>query len=188
MRHGRAVLVGRGTELTALRHLLGAGSLATVVGPGGVGKTRLALAAADEVESPEPTVCELAGVTDPAQVAGVVGEALGFPSLPVALVGLAETERLLVLDNCEHVLDAVAEVAELLLQDCPRMAVLATSRQPLEVPGEMAGKLGRCPHCKSLTRIPRRGEHEETMVLSAGWQYDPTTGQIWANTTKFITQ
>jgi hypothetical protein len=136
MRHGRAVLVGRETELTALRHLLDPGSLVTVVGPGGVGKTRLALAAADDVQVPEPVVCELAGVTDPAQVAGAVGEALGFPSLRVALVGLAETERLLVLDNCEHLLDAVAEVAELLLQDCPRVAILATSREPLAVPGE----------------------------------------------------
>jgi predicted ATPase len=135
MRHGRAGLVGRETELTALRHL-DAGTLVTVVGPGGVGKTRLALAAADEVQLPEAAVCELAGVTDPAQVAGAVGEALGFPSWPVALVGLAETERLLVLDNCEHVLDAAAEVAERLLQDCPRMTILATSREPLEVPGE----------------------------------------------------
>jgi hypothetical protein len=136
MRHRRAVLVGRETELTALRHLLDPGSLVTVVGPGGVGKTRLALAAADDVQVPEPVVCELAGVTDPEQVAGAVGEALGFPSLRVALVGLAETERLLVLDNCEHLLDAVAEVAELLLQDCPRVAILATSREPLAVPGE----------------------------------------------------
>ena len=117
MRHGRAGLVGRETELTALRHLLDAGTLVTVVGPGGVGKTRLALAAAEEAQLPEVAVCELAGLTDPAQVTGAVGEALGSPSLPFALVGLAETERILVLDNREHVLDAVAEVAERLLHN-----------------------------------------------------------------------
>jgi predicted ATPase len=111
MRHGRAVLIGRETELTALRHLLDESSLVTVVGPGGVGKTRLALAAADDVELPEAAVCELVGVRDPAQVASAVCDALGFPSLQVASIGLAESKRLLILDNCEHVLDAAAELS-----------------------------------------------------------------------------
>jgi predicted ATPase len=141
MRAERVVLVGRERELTALRHLLDEGSLVTVIGPGGVGKTRLALAVADDIELPEAAVCELAGVGDPAQVAGVVCDALGFPSLQVALAGLAESERLLILDNCEHVLDAVAEVAGRLLEDCPGMSILATSREPLEVAGEQVLQL-----------------------------------------------
>lgn len=136
MRSERAALVGRESELAALRHLLEAVSLVTVTGPGGVGKTRLALVAADDVLLPDSAVCELAGVTAPAHVAEAVCETLGFSSLAGALVGLAATRRLLVMDNCEHVVDAAAEVAECLLAGCPGLSILATSREPLDVAGE----------------------------------------------------
>jgi predicted ATPase len=129
-------LVGRDAELAAVRALLAEGTVVTLTGVGGVGKTALALAAA-----PGAAVCELAAVGSPGAVAAAVADPLGFPSLDAAAVGLAEAERLVVLDNCEHVLDAAADVVERLTGACPGLTVLATSREPLDVPGEQVLRL-----------------------------------------------
>lgn len=125
------MLLGRATELAALETLVRRARLVTVTGVGGVGKTVLALAAA-----PGATVCELAAVARADEVDAAVADALGFPSSAAALVGLADVEALVVLDNCEHVLDAAAELVERLLAGCPRVTVLATSRERLDVPDE----------------------------------------------------
>jgi predicted ATPase len=127
-------LVGRDTELATLAGLVGARRVVTVTGVGGVGKTRLALAVAGRAQ--HAVVCLLARQSRPDQVPAAVAESLGYPSWDAALVGLADRSALLVLDNCEHLLDAAADTVELLLATAPGVSVLATSREPLEVPDE----------------------------------------------------
>src|SRR5690606_19514249 len=127
-------LVGRDRELATLTGMLGVRRLVTITGVGGVGKTRLALAVA--ARTPHAAVCHLARRSRADQVREAVAEALGYPSWDAALVGLAERTALLVLDNCEHLLDAAADAVELLLAAAPGVSVLATSREPLAVPDE----------------------------------------------------
>src|SRR5688500_7346767 len=98
----------------------------TVAGVGGVGKTALARAAVAGAP-----VCELAAVEDPDEVALALAAALGFPSLDAAVVALARAEVTVVIDNCEHVLDAAADAIARLVAACPAVTVLATSREPL---------------------------------------------------------
>jgi predicted ATPase len=129
------VLLGRDRDLAALRAHLAESRLVTVTGVGGVGKTTLALAVATE-GARRTAVCELAAVTRAEDVSVAVGEALGFPSLDAALVGLSGVRMLVVLDNGEHVLDAAAEAAGRLLATSSEVSVLATSREPLDLPGE----------------------------------------------------
>ncbi|MDG4824164.1 BTAD domain-containing putative transcriptional regulator [Asanoa sp. WMMD1127] len=143
--------VGRATELRRVARLLAEGRLVTLVGPGGAGKTRLATVAADALGAEETWMVELAPVTDPADVpqAALVtidGRAAGFtePSrrqanrdaLTRLVEALATSDALVVLDNCEHVIDAAARLADELLARCPRLRVLATSREPLGITGE----------------------------------------------------
>ncbi|HLU55109.1 MAG TPA: hypothetical protein VKZ81_06575 [Pseudonocardia sp.] len=136
-------LVGRDRELATLTGMLGVRRLVTITGVGGVGKTRLALAVA--ARTPHAAVCHLARRSRPDQVAEAVAEALGYPSWEAALVGLAERTALLVLDNCEHLLDAAADAVELLLAAAPGVSVLATSREPLAVPDEHVLRLDPLP-------------------------------------------
>ncbi|WP_406738216.1 winged helix-turn-helix domain-containing protein [Streptomyces sp. NBC_00853] len=143
--------VGREPELAALRGDLARLRLVTLTGPGGSGKTRLAEHAA--AAHPEAGwIVELARLDQPAAVPGAVLSALGLreSSLvtrePPTPAGTDPTARivehcahrslLLVLDNCEHVIGAAAELAERLLTHCPGVRILATSREPLGVPGE----------------------------------------------------
>jgi predicted ATPase len=125
------MLVGRDTELATLRALLAENRVVTLTGVGGVGKTALASVAASGAP-----VCELAPVARPGDVPAAVADALGFPSLDGAVVGMADAARLVVLDNCEHVLDAAAATVERLIAQCPEVTVLATGREALDVPGE----------------------------------------------------
>lgn len=133
-------LVGREDALAGLREHLGRSRLVTVTGPGGVGKTELALAVAREAASPVHTVA-LAGVPDPALVATAVAEAVGArqgaaATLRESLVAvLGDEATLLVLDNFEHVLPAAGLVADL-VASCPELTVLVTSRAPLRLRGE----------------------------------------------------
>ncbi|MCK2219446.1 AfsR/SARP family transcriptional regulator [Actinomadura sp. ATCC 31491] len=141
--------VGRDAELARVRDRLRAGRLVTLVGPGGAGKTRLATTAAAAL-LPEHTavwLVELAAVTDPGDVPqavlSVLGDQLpaGRPAGPAGTVEtlaevLAPGRVLLVLDNCEHVVEAAARLAEELLGRCPRLKVLATGREPLNILGE----------------------------------------------------
>ncbi|WP_214407794.1 ATP-binding protein [Pseudonocardia lacus] len=128
------MLLGRDSDAAALRDLLARHRLVTVTGPGGVGKTALARAAA---AAPTPSVTsELAEVSRPQEVPDAVAAALGFPSLAAALLAPRRDALLLVLDNCEHVLDAAADTAARLLDGRPELTVLATSREPLGLAGE----------------------------------------------------
>ncbi|MFD6916148.1 ATP-binding protein [Streptomyces virginiae] len=142
--------VGREPELAALRGDLGRLRLITLTGPGGSGKTRLAEHAA--AAHPEAGwIVELARLDQPAAVPGAVLSALGLREsslvareapTPAAdpttrlVEHCAHRRLLLVLDNCEHVIGAAAELAERLLTHCPGVRILATSREPLGVPGE----------------------------------------------------
>ncbi len=137
--------VGRRSELAALARLLDVSRLVTVTGPGGVGKTRLALraaAAAGRDLRDGVRLAEIGPVQDGLLLGHAVMEALEFtdstarPPLDVLVDQLADRRMLLVLDGCEHLVDACAELADVLLRGAPGLRVLATSRQSLRVDGE----------------------------------------------------
>jgi DNA-binding XRE family transcriptional regulator len=137
--------VGRERELAEVARLLGTARLVTLTGPGGVGKTRLALQAAAGALEAHPDgvwLAELGGLADPDLVPQAVAEAAGVreePGRPLAAT-LADALRpkrlLLVLDNCEHLVEACATLADALLRAGPGLRVLATSRAPLSLGGE----------------------------------------------------
>ncbi|GIG68195.1 BTAD domain-containing putative transcriptional regulator [Phytomonospora endophytica] len=139
-------LVGRAEALAELRGLIPERRLVTLIGPGGVGKTRLATEAAREQEPPDGThLVELAplpagddGVAERILDALELQEASGSAAAPEERLSTALRERrlLLVLDNCEHVIEAAAEVVARLLRDAPGVTVLATSREALGLAGE----------------------------------------------------
>ncbi|PWW23997.1 putative ATPase [Geodermatophilus normandii] len=149
-----APVFGRDDDVAEVAGLLrsGAARLVTLTGPGGVGKTTLALAVARAVAADFPdgvTVAELAPVREARLVLPTLARALGGRQLsgPVAeavAARLGERRHLVVLDNAEHVLDAAPEVADLLAR-CPGLAVLATSRAPLRVRAERERPLGPLP-------------------------------------------
>ncbi|HEX4089464.1 MAG TPA: BTAD domain-containing putative transcriptional regulator [Trebonia sp.] len=139
-------LVGRDAELGQVTRALAASRLLTLTGPGGTGKTRLALATAAEVAAAADVVwIELAPLDSAQLIAPTVAVRLGVPETPGAdpaaaiaahLAARNERRLLVVLDNCEHVAAAAASLTEYLLAECPRLSVLATSREPLGVEGE----------------------------------------------------
>jgi predicted ATPase/DNA-binding CsgD family transcriptional regulator len=138
----RAAFVGRTRELEEISDLLASTRLLTLMGVGGVGKTRLALEAAERLAARYPDgvfVCELAPVAEPEQVAGALTAAFGLP--PEAGAGalrerLAGSVALLVADNCEHVREAAASAIAELLGTTEGISVLATSRERLRLPAE----------------------------------------------------
>jgi len=136
-------LVGRAAQLRRLDELLSTQRLVTMVGPAGVGKTRLSLehAATREAAEGEVWVARLAEFHAARDVAAAVAPAVGVVHVGGDLVtlirhALLDRPGLLVLDNCEHLLEPVAALARRLLADCPDLRILATSRAPLGVPGE----------------------------------------------------
>ena len=147
-------LVGRERELAELRRLLGGTRLLTLTGTGGCGKTRLALQAAAEALGDYPDgvwLAELAALSDPAVVPQTAAAALGVPERPgQAMLGtlvhaLRAKRLLLVLDNCEHLIVASAELIDALLRGCPGVRVLATSREALGITGEVAWRVPSLP-------------------------------------------
>ncbi|TMR26439.1 AfsR/SARP family transcriptional regulator, partial [Nonomuraea zeae] len=150
VRPPRTSFIGREAELGRLTDLLARTRIVTLVGPGGAGKTRLATEMALKSDLDDAWLIELAPISDPADVPGAVRDALGLrderPAYhrpedvkdPVEQVAeaLAGRPALLVLDNCEHLVNAAAVLAERLLTECPALRVLATSREPLSLPGE----------------------------------------------------
>ncbi len=132
-------LIGRDAQMDELTALAGQHRLLTLVGPGGVGKTRLALELAQTTAAglaDGACLVELAPVGDPAAVRGAITTAIGLTDPRQLVAWIGDRELLIVLDNCEHVIATAAEVAELLLRRCPRLRVLATSREGLRIGGE----------------------------------------------------
>jgi predicted ATPase len=137
--------VGRRRELAEIRSLLSSCRLVTVSGAGGVGKTRLAVKAAHELRrafADGVWMVELADLNDPGLVAHTVATAIGLrldsSRRPVDQLReyLADKQALILLDNCEHLVDACAVLVDALLRGCPRLRVLATSRHSLGITGE----------------------------------------------------
>jgi predicted ATPase/DNA-binding winged helix-turn-helix (wHTH) protein len=141
--------IGRDRELAELRQRLGARALLTIVGTGGVGKTRIALRLATELAAADSVLLlELAPLTEPGLVAEALCRKLGMPlstqSPPIeaAVSLLRGRDVLLLLDNAEHLLGATADLASAILRRCPRVRILVTSREALGVPGEATYWLG----------------------------------------------
>ncbi|MEU0832571.1 BTAD domain-containing putative transcriptional regulator [Streptomyces sp. NPDC005969] len=173
--------VGREDDIDAIRDDLAQARLVTLLGPGGAGKTRLSQEAAESVASAWPDgvwLAELAPVDDPETVPEAVLTALGARETVLRGAGAEElraaergagdplvrlTEHcsrrrmLLLLDNCEHVVEAAAALADHLLAHCPDLTVLATSREPLGVPGEFVRPVGPLPDPMALRLLADRG-------------------------------
>jgi predicted ATPase/DNA-binding CsgD family transcriptional regulator len=137
--------IGRQRELASAAERLQTTRLLTLTGPGGSGKTRLALRLAGDLLEHYPDgvwLVELAPVTDPAGVsptvaaAAHIGDRAGRPTVDTISESLRSRHLLLVLDNCEHLIAACADLADALLRSCPLLTILATSREGLNVPGE----------------------------------------------------
>jgi predicted ATPase len=137
--------IGRDREVTEVRSLLEEGRLVTLTGAGGSGKTRLALQVVAELldgSGDGVWLVELAPVTDAKQVAATMNGVLGVTSHPgrtelEALVDALEPQRtLIMLDNCEHLIESCAEVADTILRRCPQVHLMTTSREPLGIGGE----------------------------------------------------
>ena len=142
---GLTSFVGRRSDFLEVKHLLGGSNLVTLTGVGGVGKTRLAVHVADKVRSTFPDgvwLVELEGLRDSDLVAEVVAGELGLraqqakSAFEVLAEYLESRRMLLVLDNCEHIVDAVAVLVSALLSRCPGLKIVATSREILDIRGE----------------------------------------------------
>ncbi|MEU1231946.1 BTAD domain-containing putative transcriptional regulator [Streptomyces sp. NPDC005828] len=179
--------VGRDEEMALVRDDLRGARLVTLLGPGGAGKTRLSQEAAERAGGDWPDgvwVAELAPVRDPEAVPEAVLAAVGARETVLRGAGAEELRgggdpsprtssrgcpiarlvehcagrrMLLLLDNCEHLVGAAAELAETLLARCPELRVLATSREPLGVPGEALRPLGPLPTGMALRLLGERG-------------------------------
>ncbi|MDX6314013.1 MAG: hypothetical protein QOF44_3477 [Streptomyces sp.] len=158
-------LVGRTTELGKVRRLLDRARLVTLTGPGGVGKSRIALRTAAEAKPDYADgVCliELSELQDPELLPHTLATFLGLPEqaarapLDLLVEYLQDRQVLIVLDTCEHLVDACAMLADVLLREAPRVTVLATSRQPLDVPGEHTLQIPPLPVQDAVTLFGRR--------------------------------
>lgn len=144
--------IGRSRQIHELRELLATCRLVTVNGPGGVGKTRLAIEISSMLEYPDGTwIVDLASVTDPTVVPTIAAHALGLMDHPNRTMVntlsrfIGERRMLMVLDNCEHLVSACRALVVSLLTVCPGLTVLATSRESLGVAGEIVWYLPSLP-------------------------------------------
>jgi DNA-binding winged helix-turn-helix (wHTH) protein len=173
-------LIGRSTATELLSNLVSANRLVTLTGPGGIGKTTLALHVARDVLSDFADggwLVELASLSDPDLVPSTVTSALrlnlGGGEIFAGAIARAIGERnlLLVLDNCEHVIDAAASLVEMLLRACPRMTIITTSREVLRIDGEYVY------HVAPLD-VPAQDELSDALDHSAVELFIATAGEM----------
>jgi len=158
--------VGRDIDTSAVKRLMQDHRLVTVTGPGGTGKTRLALRVAEAMEHEYPDgswFCDLARVSDGALVGDAIAHALGLnraapDRLEAVCEHLRERSAQLVVDNCEHLVATVAAVAREVLQACPDIRILSTSRMALGVPGEAVYRLKPLDHDDAICLFKERAE------------------------------
>ncbi|WP_262370846.1 AAA family ATPase [Streptomyces sp. WAC01526] len=162
------VFVGRERELSRLHTLLRSSRLLTLTGPGGVGKTRLALELAGRVRGGRTGRAQWVALDSlqdgellPQALAAALGvrERGGRAGIESLVHALGTRTTLIVLDNCEHLAEACARLAATLLARCPRLRLLATSREPLRVPGEVVFRVGE------LSLSPAGEEHGTAALL-----------------------
>jgi predicted ATPase/class 3 adenylate cyclase len=147
-------LIGREQALTEIRPLLERDRLVTLIGPGGIGKTRVAIQIGAEFQGSFPDgvwLAEFAAISDASLLPNVIAKVFGIategnaPPLPAVLLALQRRKTLIILDNCEHLTEAVAELAETLLRGCPEVRMLATSRERLGLIGESLYRVESLP-------------------------------------------
>ncbi len=160
-----SAMVGRSVAMVELRALLSACRLVTLTGPGGIGKTKLAIEVASGLRANDIRLVELAPLADPGLLSPTVLRGLGVgpgggricPESVARAIG--DRPLVLILDNCEHVIDAVAEFAETVLSLCQRTTILTTSREVLRIDGE---QIYRVPPLD----VPPRSFEEADQVLA----------------------
>lgn len=163
--------IGREDELAQLHELHRRARLLTLTGPGGAGKTRLGLQLAAEVVGEHADgvwLVELDALSDPRLVPVAVAGGLGLKQQPgrrmadTLIDHFRDQNLLLILDNCEHVLDTAAELTEELLKGCEWVSVLATSREPLKVPGELTWRIPPLGSEEALRLFAERAQSRES--------------------------
>ena len=175
--------VGRDLEIARLSQMLVDNRLVTVVGSGGVGKTRLAMhVAADAIDNFKDGVwfVDLSAATDSEQVTHSIADAVGVreepqrPIMQTLLTSLKSKMLLLILDNCEHLLSECAKTAEGLIRGCPHIKILASSREVLGIPGE------------SLFRVPSLGVPDEHEALSVSGMQQYASVQLFVERVRAV--
>ena len=166
--HQATSFIGRERELAEVKRLLGRSRLLTLLGMGGLGKTRLSLQVAAEQIHDFPDgvwFLDLAPISDPALIVGETAQVLGVreepgrPLLQTAVRAPEDRRALLILDNCEHLIKASAQMASAILKAAPHVRLLASSREPLHAPGEQCYPVLPLP-------VPARGDGLEALSRS----------------------
>lgn len=168
--------VGREKEILQVKRLLLGDRFVTLTGPGGTGKTRLALHIAAELLELFPDgvwLVELASLSDSTLVPQTVAAGLGIrdssgrPVITLLTDYLRNKELLLILDNCEHLLSACAQLVTTLLQACPHLCILATSREALDIPGEVPFRVPSLsiPDARQLPPLPLLTQYEAMQLF-----------------------
>ncbi len=158
--------IGREYALGEVRRFMSRERLLTLTGPGGCGKTRLAIEAGQQLIDLAPDgvwFVELAALTDPRSVPGAVATVLGIqesadrPVLDALVVYLRSRQVILIVDNCEHLIEACADLANTVLRACPALRILATSREPLGIAGEITWVVPSLSLANPKERLPLDG-------------------------------
>ena len=157
--------VGRGVEVGQLGRLLASTRLLTITGPVGCGKSRLVEHVLQQPGSREHHVVRLAALTDPARLVGTIATELGLHPDEDLVSQLGDRVELVVLDDCDHLVEACARLAARLLAGCPGVSLLVTSREPLAVPGEHRMRLAPLPTSRPGPASPLGADPDDAVAL-----------------------